>query len=554
MTSLRTVLLSISLCTLSIPPARGADDSSGKGALPPDLAAVPADAIGFAHVRLADLWKSDALKDVRDMIAKAGQPALEAFDKRFVPAPSSLERLTAFLLPPSRPEVREPLAVVIVTTNKPFDRDTFLKRSMPAVEQRTTRNLEFYVDEQSSMGFRFINDRMLAFGPAIAIEEWLSRNNPTQGALRPGLELANSGKPVVVVLNVERLPIGALGRLPAEIQPLFRAKLATLTLDLAGDGRIEASLVYDGARPAAAAEQALRAAADMGRAALAKARAEMLKMAIGDGKPASLSELPMASFGLFSLGALQQYDDFLKDPPVKIQGNTLVLSVQLPKGGNLTMTYAAAVGLLLPAVQKVRDAASRAQSQNNLKQIGLAMHNYESTNGTFPPAAICDKRGKPLLSWRVAILPYIEQEPLYKQFKLDEPWDSEHNKKLINAMPKTYALAAAPPKPGETHYRALVGNGAAFETIRGTRFPEFTDGLSNTWLVVEAAEGVPWAKPDELEYDPAKPLPKFGTFNNGGFNALFGDGSVRFMLPTLKEKTVRALITRAGGEAIDFDE
>jgi prepilin-type processing-associated H-X9-DG protein len=439
-------------------------------------------------------------------------------------------------------------------TNKPFDRDEFLKRSLPNAERHTTNNLDFYVDERSGLGFRFVSDRLLAFGPPVAIEEWLSRNNPTQGALRPGLELSASGKPVVVVLNVERLPVGALGRMPMEIQPIFQAKLATVTLDLTGDARIEASLVYDGPKAAADAERALRAAAEWGRVALAKARAEVGKMALGDGKAAPLSDLPMASFGLFGLGALQQYDDFLKDLPLKNQGNTLVLAVQIPKGGNTTMTYAMAVGLLLPAVQKVRDAAGRAQSQNNLKQIGLALHNYHDVNAALPPAAICDKRGKPRLSWRVAILPYLEQENLYKQFKLDEPWDSEHNKKLIGAMPKTYALPTAPLKPGETYYRALVGNGAAFETIRGTRFADFTDGLSNTLLVVEAAEGVPWTKPDELEYDPEKPLPKFGTFSNGGFNALFGDGSVRFILPSIAEKTLRALITRAGGEVVDPNE
>jgi len=220
------------------------------------------------------------------------------------------------------------------------------------------------------------------------------------------------------------------------------------------------------------------------------------------------------------------------------------------------MTYAMAVGLLLPAVQKVREAAGRAQSQNNLKQIGLAMHNFASAgNGRFPPAAICDNKGKPLLSWRVAILPYIEQENLYKQFKLDEPWDSENNKELIPLMPKTYALPAAPPNPGETHYRVFVGKGAAFDWIQGALLPgDFTDGLSYTWLVVETAEGVPWTKPDELEYDPEKPLPKFGTYHSGGFNALFADGSVRLIFPTVKEKTLRALITRAGGEVVDPNE
>ena len=123
------------------------------------------------------------------------------------------------------------------------------------------------------------------------------------------------------------------------------------------------------------------------------------------------------------------------------------------------------IGLLLPAVQKVREAAQRTSSINNLKQIALAMHNYNSTYGAFPAAAICDKKtGKPLLSWRVAILQYIEEEALYKQFKLDEPWDSEHNLKLAKNMPKIYFHPKAN-KPGDdkTHYRLFYGKGAAFE-------------------------------------------------------------------------------------------
>ena len=99
----------------------------------------------------------------------------------------------------------------------------------------------------------------------------------------------------------------------------------------------------------------------------------------------------------------------------------------------------AAGATLLEAVQKVREAASRAQSQNNLKQFALAMHNYHSTYNHLPPAASFDKNGKPMLSWRVMILPFIEQDALYKQFRLEEPWDSEHNKKLLAKMPEVFA-------------------------------------------------------------------------------------------------------------------
>src|SRR5437588_6801844 len=97
------------------------------------------------------------------------------------------------------------------------------------------------------------------------------------------------------------------------------------------------------------------------------------------------------------------------------------------------------VALLLPAVQAAREAARRAQCTNNLKQIGLAMHNYHSSNNCFPPAFTTDRDGKPLLSWRVLLLPYLECSSLYANFHLDEPWDSPHNRPLVNQMPSVFA-------------------------------------------------------------------------------------------------------------------
>jgi prepilin-type processing-associated H-X9-DG protein len=182
------------------------------------------------------------------------------------------------------------------------------------------------------------------------------------------------------------------------------------------------------------------------------------------------------------------------------------------------------------------------------------MHNYESSQGAFPGPAITAKDGKPLLSWRVAILPYIEPE-LYNKFKLDEPWDSPHNKALIKEMPQVFACPSRPGvEPGTTTYRAFAGKGALFEKDSGTRIANITDGTSNTIMVVEAVEAVPWTKPDsDLPFDPAaRPsLHGAGSSHPGGFNTAFADGSVRFIKNSINVQTFRALITRAGGEVVN---
>src|SRR5207248_2297468 len=150
-----------------------------------------------------------------------------------------------------------------------------------------------------------------------------------------------------------------------------------------------------------------------------------------------------------------------------------------------------------------------------------------------PMPALVDKDGKALLSWRVAILPYIEQQPLYNKFKLDEPWDSPHNKALIKEMPATYLCPSRrQAEPFTTAYRAFVGPGAMFEKGQAIGIQHITDGTSNTILVVESKEAVPWTKPDaELAFDPAADpsLCGAGSPHPGGFNVLFGDGSVRFI-------------------------
>ena len=135
----------------------------------------------------------------------------------------------------------------------------------------------------------------------------------------------------------------------------------------------------------------------------------------------------------------------------------------------------------MPAVRASLDAARRVQCVNNLKQIALAMHNYHSANNAFPRAASVDENGKPLLSWRVAILPYLGHQELYNKFNLDEPWDSPHNKALLKEMPPVYLCPnRVKPEPFTTTYQVFVGKNAIFEKDQDIGVVDVTDGTSNT--------------------------------------------------------------------------
>jgi hypothetical protein len=205
---------------------------------------------------------------------------------------------------------------------------------------------------------------------------------------------------------------------------------------------------------------------------------------------------------------------------------------------------------LLPAVQAAREAARRAQSTNNMKQIGLAMLNYCDANRKFPPAYTADKQGKPLLSWRVLILPYLDQAALYGQFHLDEPWDSEHNKKLIDLMPPEYRNPNAAAGPGLTNYLTVRGEHTAFPGKEGIALQQITDGTSYTIMAVEAdnERSVPWTKLDDFQYDDKNPMAGLFGMRPGGVLAAFCDGSVRLIPAQIGPDNLKAFFIRDSGK------
>ena len=230
---------------------------------------------------------------------------------------------------------------------------------------------------------------------------------------------------------------------------------------------------------------------------------------------------------------------------IKEQGNFVDMQTQSEKFGPNTVAT-----MVLPAIFKMRLAAQRTVSANNLKQIALAMHNYESAYGHLPAAVVMGPDGKTPHSWRVEILPFIEQNELFKAYKMDEPWDSPNNKKVLEKMPRVFNATPNQPSIMSSYY-VLNGKDTLFPGELGVKLADVTDGLSNTIMAVEAKPSIPWTKPADLEYDPKKPLPKFGGYYPEGFNAVFGDGSVHFIVNAVAEQNMRALITRNGGEIVD---
>lgn len=235
-------------------------------------------------------------------------------------------------------------------------------------------------------------------------------------------------------------------------------------------------------------------------------------------------------------------------PVLQLRLRTLLIWVAV------VATVLGSVMVLTTAVERAREAAAR--NHCSLGQIALACRNYHDQHGELPPAIVYGQRGEPLYSWRVLILPCLEQQTLYDEFRLDEPWDSEHNIHLLERMPSSFAAPwtrRVDVPPGHTVCRVLVGPGTAFEERRRLRLADdFPDGTRKTLLFVEAGKPVPWTKPEALPYDPTQPLHLEGLFREG-FRACTVDGGYRFIRYDADQESVHAMITRNGGEDVPLE-
>ncbi|MCL2742505.1 MAG: DUF1559 domain-containing protein [Planctomycetaceae bacterium] len=231
------------------------------------------------------------------------------------------------------------------------------------------------------------------------------------------------------------------------------------------------------------------------------------------------------------------------------------------------------IALLLPAVPAAREAAKRMQRMqctNNMKEIVFAFHNYHDVYGCLPPVYTVDEGGKPLHSWRVLILPFIEQKALYEKIRLDEPWDSEHNQQFHEAVPDTFRCPSNPHhksgnhSPAETApymptlcgstYSVIYGAKAAFTGSQPTCFADITNGKSNVIVLVERRTPVNWMNPlSDITFEAAckgvnADAMGISSYHSGGTNAGLGDGSCRFISDTIDGETLRKMLMRNNKE------
>jgi hypothetical protein len=229
------------------------------------------------------------------------------------------------------------------------------------------------------------------------------------------------------------------------------------------------------------------------------------------------------------------------------------------------------VPLFLPAIAYSRYAASRNVCANQLRQVSLAMLNYATKHGSLPPAYLPDKEGEPMHSWRVLILPFLEESALYEAYDFSEPWDGPNNRKLAKAIPDVFRCPSHDDTTGRpshyhTSYFVVTDPASAFPGDGKTKLAQIADGASQTLMLIEASGlGIDWMEPRDLSLEEAATLltrpgsghlHKRDSFFKTDFyemssrNVVYVDGRVEYIGQLGDAQVAEALITIAGGEKL----
>lgn len=505
-----------------------------------DPAYVPADAQMFFTLRVADSLATEQVQKMLAQIGKLGLASsndpitqLKALEEKAGLKLSDVERVTMVATDLSKTEMW-----IVIQTKKDIDLDKILALMQDPQEKTAVNSAKkYHWQKKNDIGFYLAGPRLALVAPRRGMERSLalSGKDEQRGPLAGAVKLA-SGKRFHAVAAVDiwnMLPVEAhevltqtaKGDGPEAAAAEFLLKTKTISYTARYDKKLELQVAAE-FRNADAAKRALPAAQRL----LDFARTTAKDLA---------KETPEFSV---LVEALQQ---------VKLSQADATVVARMEVDQEVLMTT------LLAAVQKVRQAAARTITQDNMHNIGLAIHNYASAHAEkFPQQAIRDKNGKPLLSWRVELLNDVEESALYKQFKLDESWDSPHNIKLLDKMPKVYECPHLPAaKPGHTYFQVCSGPDTIFPLKgQGPTNLALTSikGNSNAILFALGAKPVPWTKPDDIVIDkePIKPKLLFGP---DGTMVMMADGAIHMVKPTVKEKTLRSAILMSDTDPLGED-
>lgn len=576
--------------------------------------------VGFLHVRVSEVWESPSLAFYRKMLGGLGEAELKAFDEKFTPSPSQIESLTVIMpsmnvrmpIPDGRP-VGESMLWVI-NTKKPIERGDLIRALGLDSRIKSHRGTDYVFDEEHWAGIIQLDATTILAASEDSIIKVIEQRDAVKGKGSPLTRiLAQEGSKHSAVLAVNPLLLATkefLREAPKEIHPLMTATSAWIALDLKKESLLSATIEFGTAEQATAGRKAVEGVRNLFLDLIAKGQKQLQTEEARSTKRLMMGPLDMPALIAPVLGkaALKYIENALKGLKIEVKATTLSTSLNLteffPAHGDALAVLSFFVfsergGSYYQSYHGYEREEIPYYLRENFDRISAALQAYHADKGNFPPAAIYDKEGKPLLSWRVLILPYLEQRQwegqfdgprppmkfdpnnpparrtftdLYKQFKLDEPWDSLNNKKLLERMPSVFRVEFSAQNwrmrsEWKTGMQVFTGPGTLFPGKEAISRGQVRDGLDTTIAVAfrdDLMNAVAWTKPADMQYGPKKQMPKLlylppdsrGPVNPAvqGIYAIMADGQSRRFPLDFDEKVFRGLITIDGGEAVKLPE
>jgi Protein of unknown function (DUF1559) len=458
--------------------------------------------------------------------------------------------------------------MVKVTTLKPYDRTKVMNMLRGKKMEKTHRGKSYFISDRGfdSNALHFVDERTFIL---VTPGEWmpvaLDREAMFQcrGPLSDAVESARQKHQLVIGMNFNEPSILELKheivrslqeRMPRDmepfraLEPLIEAQTAFLAADFGKEVRVQADVGFANVERASVSSAALQDALHLARLYILPMMRSELRMSIqrtienrqdlgplvfgetvlvpGE-KPVLVAQRDLRPM-FFTDGLLARADTILRKVSVVKQGSTL--NMVASGRFDVALIEAEARENAVKLVKSQETETLVRKSAMNLDRILDAMQAYQDVHGKLPTS------GK--LSWRVQILPYMDEVALYEEFKQNEAWDSPHNIKLLPRMPKIYAPPGVKTRePHATHYQVFAGPGTIFDpNNKDGNGGQFSRGIA----IVEAADATPWTRPTDLPYDAKKPLPKLGGVSAHGFHVAFMNGMVRFItIESFNEATFR---------------
>jgi hypothetical protein len=530
--------------------------------LPPELALVPPDTLYFLHLQVDKLEVHPVtLNFLRHLPPEILKDLEKDTSREFGLGFRDFGRITMFMKM-TQPLGSDMYAGGILGLRKPVDKARFLKAAVPNAEEKKAGDKVYYATKENARGTKvhFVDEKRV-----LVLMEMPGENDPKsmerlfttlfkKKEKGPLTEVIAQAQEKLFVLGVHitddlRKVFGEFGGLPGEyswVEPLYQMHVASLTVDLGQVSKVYVQFKFSDANKAKDAEEAAKHGLKFLREQLEGPIAEMQDKATKSKNPKDVCH-PAAKL-------LKELDTTLQNAQVELQETSLKVTFAV-KTDDANLQQLAK--LLTAMIEKEK---KKEKESGNLQRLSFAMNAYHAEVNHLPQPAIYDKNGKPLLSWRVALLPHLGHEELYKQFKLEEPWDSEHNKKLLAKMPDVYQSTVWDKNnPSHTTFKVFVSKkgsapSSAFVENEAVKLEQILkgDGNANTVLIVEGGEQVPWTKPEDIPFDPQKPLPDLDKHFPHGWHAVFGDNTVRKIKKGAPEKLLKQIITYNGGETEDW--